>query len=455
MLSNNENSNNLSINYKFTTIKPGGNDTCLISGKVDNLIERKRINDLIMSAYPNVEQVGFLENYNLTMAGGEFCGNATRSAAYLLLKGDPGEIDLKVSGTDGYLKAGIRDNGETYAQMPIYNSTEKITPTKRGDISEYLVEMQGISQLICFNCQPIENLSPEDIKKQAKNRIDELSLNKLPAAGIIYVKQEDGQYSITPIVYVRDIDTLFLETACGSGTTALGLVLAKKKGSSIDKVSVTQPSGLPIKISVNYDGITFNSAYIEGPLNIINSGELNGDYISEKIENIIQLESIFNQGLSQLYIDVFSEPPYQEKFSIEEAKAFFRDYLSSGNLFICRNNKEIIGFSASLPLSSETEISKIVQPFNLTNENTTYFAELGVDNKYRNKGIGASLTRAIINSTSTPYVLLRTSEKNDRAIPLYQKLGFQQLPIYQEVEQTRVDNSLSKDRRVFYLFKKI
>jgi diaminopimelate epimerase/ribosomal protein S18 acetylase RimI-like enzyme len=457
MLLNNEINQNQIKNYKFNVVKPGGNDTCLIYGKIDSPTERKRLNDLAMGFYPNVEQVGFLENNELVMAGGEFCGNATRSAALLLLNGEPGEINIKVSGVKNYLKAGVRENGETYSEMPIFNNTDKVISIERNDPSEVLVEMEGISHLINFNYQQIENLPPDEIKRQAKNRIDELNLNQLPAAGVIYVKQQKkGQYSIIPVVYVRDIDTLFLETACGSGTTALGLVLAKNKGSSIDTIPIIQPSGMPIKISVDYDGNTFNKATIEGPVEIVSSGELNNNYAIEKIETRDQLESVFNQGLPQLFIEIFSQPPYQEKFSIDEAKSFFKDYLSYGNVFICKNQKEIIGFSASIPLIYEEEISKLVSSLNIKSEDTIYFAELGVSNNYRKQGVGINLTQEIINSTPIgKNILLRTSENNNKAIPLYKKLGFQQLPIFQEVEQARVNGSIDKDRRVFYFLKKI
>jgi hypothetical protein len=77
MLNNQEINNNGFNNYQFNIIKPGGNDTCIITGVVNDQAERKKLNDLIMSNYSNVEQVGFLSDGQLNMAGGEFCGNAT------------------------------------------------------------------------------------------------------------------------------------------------------------------------------------------------------------------------------------------------------------------------------------------------------------------------------------------------------------------------------------------
>ena len=71
-----------------------------------------------------------------------------------------------------------------------------------------------------------------------------------------------------PVVYVKSIDTLFLETACGSGTTALGLVEAKKTGKNLDELVIEQYSGMPIYVSVNINSETgeFIDAKIDGPI---------------------------------------------------------------------------------------------------------------------------------------------------------------------------------------------
>ena len=112
----------------ITILRPGGNDTALVPGLNWTKIEMKLINDRIMNLYKNVEQVGFidLKKPELQMAGGEFCGNATRSAAYLALKGKLGEINIKVSGVNKTLKAGIDLQGNTWSQMPIYEDSKLI-----------------------------------------------------------------------------------------------------------------------------------------------------------------------------------------------------------------------------------------------------------------------------------------------------------------------------------------
>src|SRR5258705_141587 len=95
--------------YQITILRPAGNDQLLVRGIVAKKY-RRAINDRLIAQFPNVEQVSFYSfnkktnTAKLKLAGGEFCGNATRSLAYLLLKGNPGNLVLNVSGTKQYLQ---------------------------------------------------------------------------------------------------------------------------------------------------------------------------------------------------------------------------------------------------------------------------------------------------------------------------------------------------------------
>ena len=128
------NKNNLK--YEFSIFRPGGNDTLLIKGILRKTL-RKSINDTAMSKYPNIEQVGFYSYSNnaklgrLEMAGGEFCGNALRSLAYLLLDGKKGELQFKVSGVNRILKAGVNKSNSAFAQIPIPVSYTHLDVYKR------------------------------------------------------------------------------------------------------------------------------------------------------------------------------------------------------------------------------------------------------------------------------------------------------------------------------------
>ncbi len=103
---------------EYIIYNPGGNKTALVIGTYYK--EKKDINDRILKLHKDVEQVGFIstKNCELIMAGGEFCGNATRCSASYYLKDKPGLIDIKVSGTSKILKAGIDSLGKAFSQIP-------------------------------------------------------------------------------------------------------------------------------------------------------------------------------------------------------------------------------------------------------------------------------------------------------------------------------------------------
>jgi diaminopimelate epimerase len=254
------------MDYSYTIWRPGGNDTALVKGMVTDLAQRKIINDEIMKQYPNVEQVGFVDlnssPLELVMAGGDFCGNATRSTAYWALNGQPGEVLIKVSGASYPLRAGVDRDGNAWAQMPI---RQDLASVQTIDQTTSIVTLDGITQIVKYEPLPV-GLSEEASKQYAKTILRQYGLlDSVSATGVMFVTEKNGVLSITPIVWVRDIATLFLETACGSGTTAIGLEMAKRLNRDI-KIDVVQPTGIPITIQVRLTKDGFASAQISGPI---------------------------------------------------------------------------------------------------------------------------------------------------------------------------------------------
>lgn len=261
---------------QISILSPAGNITALVKGLVDQK-DKKRINNQIMSHYPLVEQVGFYEinledkTATLEMAGGEFCGNATRSLAYLALDGKTGEIKVESSGTNKVLRAGIRNPNTAYAQMPIYKNPNCVKNLGK-DLS--LVKLEGISHLITPKPAGFE---PEELKKFAKKLLQKVGLLKSsPASGVMFTSYENGLLKIDPVVWVRDIETFFYETACASGTAAIGLWNSTQFPDKTSSIRVKQPSGKYLRATVRKTKKRFVEAFIEGPIKILKSeGELN------------------------------------------------------------------------------------------------------------------------------------------------------------------------------------
>ena len=247
---------------RYQVFVPGGNDTAFVFGTDYTKNERKYINDIIMKDNPNVEQVGFLgdvDSPELVMAGGEFCGNATRSAAYYYLKGKDGSLKLKVNEKD-FINAGVTD-GQAWCEIPLILDRDII---EQVDDDIYKIEMKGMTTIAIREQvakKYVENL--DTIKEEAMKFIESYNLKQCEAVGVMFLERKDDIIKINPVVWVNAIDTLFYETACGSGTTATAIVesFISKKNQSIN---VLQPSGHVITATINLDGKRAKKAVING-----------------------------------------------------------------------------------------------------------------------------------------------------------------------------------------------
>ena len=207
----------MEFNYKI--LNPGGNKTAIVIGNEYSKEERKEITDKILKDNPEVEQVGFIstDKNRLDMAGGEFCVNATRCAIWEYLKGEEGEIELEVSGLKSRAKGGITAKKDVYADMKVEKGLSNLIE-KKGIYN--IVKLDGITLAVVEEKDSKEyiKLLKEDENK-AKNELKEIMKTfntEESAAGIILLEEENGRTKINPVIWVKTVDTLYYETACGS-----------------------------------------------------------------------------------------------------------------------------------------------------------------------------------------------------------------------------------------------
>jgi len=217
------------MEVKYIIYNPAGNITALVIGDDYNLEQRKQINDAIMKKELNVEQVGFLskEKIKLTMAGGEFCGNGARCAVLYYIK-KKRQIELQIN--QQKIKAGIDKDKKIWCEIPIEGY--KILKLEN---ETYRVMLKGITILVVKNKQ-----NYIDLKEEAKKIIKRYNIYD-NAVGVMFVEKTKEHIEIYPIVWVKDINTLFYENACGSGTIAVTMIetLLTEKN---NKYCVIQPS---------------------------------------------------------------------------------------------------------------------------------------------------------------------------------------------------------------------
>ena len=235
------------MNVDYIIYNPNGNITAIVLDDKYSKQEKKKINDEIMKKEKEVEQVGFISNteFKLTMAGDEFCGNATRCAISYYSKNKKEDIKIKVSGTTRILNGGIEEDNNVWTEIPVEQEFDKV------DDKTYIVRMDGIKHILVKNEEPR--------KEQAINLINKYKDDN-KAIGCIFINEKEEGIKIDPFIWVKDIDILFYENSCGSGTACAGMLYLNEKRSYIN---VLQPSGDTIKVFADNK----NKIYILGKVN--------------------------------------------------------------------------------------------------------------------------------------------------------------------------------------------
>ncbi len=292
----------------FCKIIPGGNSTILLPQPTfapDKLAHIARA--LMHPMHLQAEQVGalYLKNptAHLQMMGGEFCVNATRAAALLLEREGrltpcgPGcsRGELTVSGMAtpiavitaereedilSLLKKEeapapqVRINKPTHrfcgARIPCGAGCLKIVEVEAGIT---LIHLPGISHLLI---DATEHPMPENWRKAASAWRRKTGLDTAPASGIIWYDNTSG-FHIWPAVEVQATHTEHMETACGSASLALALMVyhtaiteAHESGTpgkaAIGPIAIRQPSGeaLTVALEITATGSLPDFAWVFG-----------------------------------------------------------------------------------------------------------------------------------------------------------------------------------------------
>ena len=238
----------------------------------------------------------------LRMAGGEFCGNASMSAAayYAWHAGlKQGRFTLRVSGTDLPVTVEIdtREQFDTEEELdtkkqldsvrdrnfPAWIGRVHMPPPAKIELVTFptggqlpVVTFDGITHVIIREgTQTSESSIMKDsqmnessvlissdasffptaqCKLQAENLAREwCEFLHADALGLLFLNASADR--LTPLVYVPGADTLFWETSCGSGSAAVGAWLAQQSGQPGQPVSVslTQPGGT-LHVTASPDG---------------------------------------------------------------------------------------------------------------------------------------------------------------------------------------------------------
>lgn len=216
---------------KYVLMDPSKNITILVETKIP-IDKQNEVAKKLMDLEPKAEQLGFIMSSReneiiIRMAGGEFCGNAAMSVASLYAIENEFEnhnIDVAFYGNENNIRSKVkvsvkRMNEGTYealVHMPVPKNIETINLTGFKELP--IVSLDGISHIIVD-----EEVKKNLAEKYIKNWCNDLNLEALGL--MFYKKINDTNYELRPLVYVRDIGSLFWENACASGTYAFGIYM--------------------------------------------------------------------------------------------------------------------------------------------------------------------------------------------------------------------------------------
>lgn len=234
------------MELEYIIADPTGNITALVLTPVPPA-EQPRMAAALMAREPSVEQTGFLrpggDGPELRMAGGEFCGNATLSAAAVFARERglaPGEylpLPVRVSGAPGPVRVCVT----ALADGSFSGSVEMPPPETVGmktlkldgrEISLPCVEFPGITHII----------APGDMDRDAAERAARAWCRGLGADALGLMLLDERARRLTPLVYVPAGDTLFWESSCASGTAAAGAWLCQRDGVK-RRLTLSEPGG--------------------------------------------------------------------------------------------------------------------------------------------------------------------------------------------------------------------
>lgn len=262
------------MTLKYLVADPSGNTTILVLTPVPQAQHSTLAAKLLALPGIQAEQVGYVTRQDgqplrVDMMGGEFCGNASRSAAAWALACDgrsQGVYDVSCSGCGTVLPAKVADKGdglyEAFIEMPYPDDVSGILVDAGGFPARFFrVDLPGITHFVHF-LPSLDGIDKEAYWHILQEYVDG---EDLPAYGLVLC--DTKKQEMIPAVYVRDTDTLYWENSCGSGSAAVAAALACTTHRNV-ACHMKQPGGtLAIAAKVGEEG-ELQQIFIGGPVKL-------------------------------------------------------------------------------------------------------------------------------------------------------------------------------------------
>jgi len=238
------------------TANAAGNVTIFVNSAFERSEYSKVANQLLDMKELGGEQVAFMMRSDkegvdgkMEMCGLEFCGNASRSFGLLLAKmkraNGPARVMVEVSGCDEPLMVQA-DTITSWAkiQMPDYEEIKQLDLSGL-DLEDIYGDAEALKSVDMVDFGGIAHIIVKDVKATEENfrKIKEYIYGSMdmPALGVMFFDVKE--HELTPVVYVKDVDSTYFEGSCGSGTTACAIAFSKNKLPGRYPQRFRQPAG--------------------------------------------------------------------------------------------------------------------------------------------------------------------------------------------------------------------
>ena len=248
---------------------PAGNITLYVLDPVEKA-ERPAVAAKLMEIKELAgEQVGFVcearEGFDgrMEMAGGEFCGNASRAYGMLLAKnrGVTGKahLTLEVSGSDRSVGVDVDvEAGAARAEMPLPRVAGKAAV---DGVEGTLVDLGGIVHFVTHRAPDAAVMDKAEPIINAPR--EQGGFAGVEAYGVIFL--HDGR--MTPLVKVPAAGSLVWEGSCGSGSLAAAAAESAEQTDGVFERDYVQPAGT-VRATVERRGGKVTAAYIGGSVTL-------------------------------------------------------------------------------------------------------------------------------------------------------------------------------------------
>lgn len=164
--------------------------------------------------------------------------------------------------------------------------------------------------------------------------------------------------------------------------------------------------------------------------------------------------SAYKEQLISLYHRAFTTGEHAQYMTSGEAESALNELIEAGNglMWLSENQPVALIFWTSLKFDGDYPV---VAVSHLKPDESAYIAEVVVHDKFRGKGIATKLIESALNKISKKYtqVIIRVWDKNQPAVSLYFKLGFQKLTSIIQTKQHSPDDFF--EMRKIYMIKKL